>query len=481
MKKERGITLIALVITIIVLLILAGVSLRLVVDEDGILERTTTAVDKMNKETDKEEVEMAVLGIKMKYYEEGKPGSLREYMIRNLNEYKTANGTIRCDEVGNVTYVGNGVVTGKIDENGNFELTKEGIVITPASIKLEMKKDEDLPTATLTANLIEVSGEISWTSANPNVVTVSGNGETAIVKAVDEGTTIITAKCGNYEATCTIEVTKVLDVESVIGGFVHYDVSYTDIYANYNYTADNGWRIMNLTDKGNGTYDVDIISTGMPAGVYYYYGWIPEFTYDGEDGKWIGNREQREKYANNFYASTSITNDNMGVAAGLCYNFEKIWFEENVGSAVSYNYGFFTKIREQTLTSPTTGGILFRTEESIGNKITGIRSVMLSDLTGDKGSGTNWIDKAKGLFDLRDLTKVENAEVHQVATKHYNLEWYYWLGSPYPDEARDLYVMGYDGRLRGSGDNCYYGTRPVISISGVRLNQDSSNGVWKME
>ena len=148
MKKERGITLIALVITIIVLLILAGVSLRLVVDEDGILERTTTAVDKMNKETDKEELELAVLDIKMKYYEEGKPGSLREYMIRNLNGYKTANGTINCDENGNVTYVGNGVVTGKIDENGNFELTKEGIVITPASIKLEMKKEEDLPTAT---------------------------------------------------------------------------------------------------------------------------------------------------------------------------------------------------------------------------------------------------------------------------------------------------------------------------------------------
>ena len=40
MKKERGITLIALVITIIVLLILAGITLNLALDEDGIIRRT---------------------------------------------------------------------------------------------------------------------------------------------------------------------------------------------------------------------------------------------------------------------------------------------------------------------------------------------------------------------------------------------------------------------------------------------------------
>lgn len=43
MKKEQGITLIALVITIIVLLILAGVSLSLVAGENGILKRAENA------------------------------------------------------------------------------------------------------------------------------------------------------------------------------------------------------------------------------------------------------------------------------------------------------------------------------------------------------------------------------------------------------------------------------------------------------
>lgn len=43
MKEQKGITLIALVITIIVLLILAGVSIAMLTGENGILSKATTA------------------------------------------------------------------------------------------------------------------------------------------------------------------------------------------------------------------------------------------------------------------------------------------------------------------------------------------------------------------------------------------------------------------------------------------------------
>lgn len=43
-KKEKGITLVALVVTIVVLLILAGVSLSLVIGNQGILTRSKAAV-----------------------------------------------------------------------------------------------------------------------------------------------------------------------------------------------------------------------------------------------------------------------------------------------------------------------------------------------------------------------------------------------------------------------------------------------------
>lgn len=42
-KKEKGITLVALVVTIVVLLILAGVSLSLVISNQGILTRSKVA------------------------------------------------------------------------------------------------------------------------------------------------------------------------------------------------------------------------------------------------------------------------------------------------------------------------------------------------------------------------------------------------------------------------------------------------------
>ena len=56
MGKEKGITLIALVITIIVLLILAGVSLSLIAGENGILKRATGAVSQNSKAKAEEEI-----------------------------------------------------------------------------------------------------------------------------------------------------------------------------------------------------------------------------------------------------------------------------------------------------------------------------------------------------------------------------------------------------------------------------------------
>ena len=45
-NKQSGITLVALVVTIVVLLILAGISIRLVLDNNGIITRAGDAKDK---------------------------------------------------------------------------------------------------------------------------------------------------------------------------------------------------------------------------------------------------------------------------------------------------------------------------------------------------------------------------------------------------------------------------------------------------
>ena len=59
MRKNKGITLIALVITIIVLLILAGVSIATLTGENGILAKAQVAGKRTQEGTEKEQISVA--------------------------------------------------------------------------------------------------------------------------------------------------------------------------------------------------------------------------------------------------------------------------------------------------------------------------------------------------------------------------------------------------------------------------------------
>ena len=64
MKKNKGITLIALVITIIVLLILAGISIATLTGKNGILSRASTAGEETKKAEYKEVLELIGNGLR---------------------------------------------------------------------------------------------------------------------------------------------------------------------------------------------------------------------------------------------------------------------------------------------------------------------------------------------------------------------------------------------------------------------------------
>ena len=57
-KKERGITLVALVVTIIILLILAGVTLSLALGEGGIFDKAKNAADRYSDASKNETQQM---------------------------------------------------------------------------------------------------------------------------------------------------------------------------------------------------------------------------------------------------------------------------------------------------------------------------------------------------------------------------------------------------------------------------------------
>ena len=70
LKKQNAITLIALIITIIVLLILAGVTLSLIIGEDGIVGRAISAAEAYDIAGAKEQVELLLGQFQADFYEE---------------------------------------------------------------------------------------------------------------------------------------------------------------------------------------------------------------------------------------------------------------------------------------------------------------------------------------------------------------------------------------------------------------------------
>lgn len=93
-KNQKGITLIALVITIIVLLILAGVSIAMLTGENGILSQATRAGSDSKVADAKELASLDVSDLVSKYYElkyVDKSSALDE--VANAGAYVKANLT----------------------------------------------------------------------------------------------------------------------------------------------------------------------------------------------------------------------------------------------------------------------------------------------------------------------------------------------------------------------------------------------------
>ena len=82
MEKNKGVTLIALIITIIVLLILAGITLRIVMGDSGIINKAQLSKENTNYESAKESLQVMLLEIKTRVITEEK----RQTKITDLNE-----------------------------------------------------------------------------------------------------------------------------------------------------------------------------------------------------------------------------------------------------------------------------------------------------------------------------------------------------------------------------------------------------------
>ena len=212
-RNARGITLIALVITIIVLLILAGVTIAALSGDNGILKRATQAKTKTGKENAEEQIKLAIMTATTEGLGVPDKAVLRSELTKAGFVVKTDGDDLPWE-----------VVSGK----NIFTINEDYTIDTISGIGLSKKEVKMLKgqTETITATLTEgVSGTITWESSNTNVATVA-NG--TITATGTSGEAIITAKVDGteYEATC-----KVIIIQKVTA------ITATDVTVGKNETA----------------------------------------------------------------------------------------------------------------------------------------------------------------------------------------------------------------------------------------------------
>ncbi len=81
---NKGITLISLVITIIILLILSGVTVYFVLSKNGIIDKATDAIDVHRKVVAMEQVELLLEDYNIQYYEEKNIQETNKEIKRNI-------------------------------------------------------------------------------------------------------------------------------------------------------------------------------------------------------------------------------------------------------------------------------------------------------------------------------------------------------------------------------------------------------------
>lgn len=367
LKQKNGITLIALVITIIVLLILAGVTIAMLTGNNGILSQAQNAQEQTEIAKIKEEIQ----------------------------------------------------------------------------VKISAKQTENLKSSIYDKDLQVILEEYGTLEGEGNILDktlLTNNGDRILVRDIWNG---------------TVEKEPVI---LKIGDYVKYDVTYTDVYTNYEFTSENGWRVLETgQNNGDGTYTgVKLISTGIPAILYYSQTTIRDKEFDGVYGNWAGDETQRDTYADLFWSSYNNNNNNknMYAVSGLYFNFAKIRFSRELDQDEfpNSNEGYYININGQT--EGELGETAFLKEGA-----TRVYNLTLAELNLARGEedlrSTNSLsaeDGAQGLFELNGLKEYGYNE-----ESRYD----YALASPSNTNSAIYYVSEWYGIDEISG---VVGVRPVVEL-----------------
>ena len=371
------------------------------------------------------------------------------------------------------------VTVKQVTKTTSMKLDKETATVEQGS-QIEIKVSQKDGTDDIIWEVLDSSG--NSTSDKAVVAVKEGtNGATVVVTGKAKGTVKIKAKTKYYEtgASCTLEITE----PSYVGAYFDYNVAYTDAYdSTKTYTNLTGWRILSKEDNSDGTSNIKIISTGIPALLQYSNGSVTSATWAETD------EAKRIEYVKAYDATVtnSLTEDeiktkanvaNVYAAAGLKNKFGLIKFEQKTSSLTGNKGGYAAISKNGVAQSGEIDGNVFITNEVKGKAT--VRSVMHTDVP-DVPAKNSSVSTMQNGTSGKSGTSNDTTGLFKLSKLGYSSGWY-WLASPYPGYTYGVCFVGYDGYVGNGLSGRTYGVRPVVSISGIKVKQSTENsGVWEM-
>ena len=503
-KEMKGITLVALVVTIVVLLILAGVSINTVLGDDGIIKKAKEAAETTKRVSAEEEMNRLVLEYQLAKSDE----NFEDFLQEKINEGRINGATDNGD--GTVT------ISKRVDGKDYTITVKKPVAPTPSVKVGAIRVVSDSTGAG--SSLGEASTRKGTTLYIMIESTISGGTTTVspqVPYAVTENGTYKFTVTGTVNGTAytkevSVEVNQfknsiVNDINIKIGDSVNYTYDPAGSYSlssTYSGSSDQTiaqttgltWKVLNV-DKENDT--VDIISTNPTSSTVTFANILGY-----NNGPYLMNEICKAQYSNktlgvNARSINLLDMEKQLTAAGI-----KSRNEYNKGSSTYAQYG-----TTKTYTSNTKYPSLYAGQKGAGVNVTvaNASTIIQPDTTKGNDPYSESVDTTGPLTDKtykqadnKVLTVTQtlysipiNEANYGEAYKVLNNSTPYWVSARYVYTNSNVAVFGmYDADMNLGGYNMFYSNkdgydyddrlRPVVSLPSSLLTGEQTNGAWNL-
>jgi len=504
-KTEKGITLVALVVTIVVLLILAGVSINTVLGDDGIIKKAKEAAEATKRASAEEEMNRLVLEYQLAKNDETLESFLKEKVTEGRIDGVTDNGD------GTIT------ITKKV-EGKDYTITVKKPAASTPSVKvgaIRVVSDStgagsslgEASTRKGTTLYIMIESTISGgtTTVSPKVpYAVTENGT---YKFTVTGTVNGTAYTKEVSVTVNQFKNSILeDINIKIGDSVNYTYdpagsyslssTYSGNSSNQTVAQTTGltWKVLNV-DKENDT--VDIISTNPTSSTVNFYNILGY-----NNGPYLMNEICKAQYSNK----------TLGVNARSInlLDMEKHLTSPGITARNAYQYDSSTAKygKTKTYTSNTKYPSLYANQKGAGPNIT--EAEASKKITQPKtDAGNDPYEESKAIAKTEPTTDQTSGTGSPltVTQTYYNIPINdtnygtaysilangtpFWVAARYVDTNSSNATFGL--RFAGTGTYGYrmfrsdgsthgndFALRPVVSLPSSLLTGEQTNGAWNL-